>query len=121
MAPFNLGRSVSTHSPYHGRLREGRVGIKKLKSCVRRLEAERVASRALMGWMRSRCGGVAERSGGADGAERRDDTAGASRATGWMISANLEDCQGQSHASTWALGVLTSSPLTSWPCIYHIL
>ena len=28
MAPFNLGRSVSTHSPYHGRLREGRVGIK---------------------------------------------------------------------------------------------
>ena len=23
MAPFNLGRSVSTHSPYHGRLREG--------------------------------------------------------------------------------------------------
>ena len=28
MAPFNLGRSVSTHSPYHGRLREGRAGIK---------------------------------------------------------------------------------------------
>ena len=23
MAPFNLGRSVSTHSPNHGRLREG--------------------------------------------------------------------------------------------------
>ena len=28
MAPFDLGRSVSTHSPYHGRLREGRAGIK---------------------------------------------------------------------------------------------
>ena len=28
MAPFNLGRSVSTHSPYHGRIRQGRVGIK---------------------------------------------------------------------------------------------
>ena len=65
-----------------------------MKSCVRRLEAERVASRALVSWMWSLCEGVAERSGGADGAERRDDTAGAGRAAGRMISANLEDCRG---------------------------
>ena len=81
MAPFNLGRSVSTHSPYHGRLREGRAGI-KIESCVRRLEAERVASRALVSWMWSLCEGVAERSGGADGAERRDDAAGAAERPG---------------------------------------
>ena len=34
MAPFNLGRSVSTHSPYHGRLREGRAGIKIEVVCM---------------------------------------------------------------------------------------
>ena len=51
--------------------------IIKIESCVRRLEAERVASRALVSWMWSLCEGVAERSGGADGAERRDDAAGA--------------------------------------------
>ena len=32
---FNLGRSVSTRSPNHGRLRDGRVGIKKVKSVGR--------------------------------------------------------------------------------------
>ena len=30
---FNLGRSVSTRSPNHGRLRDGRVGIKN-EVCV---------------------------------------------------------------------------------------
>ena len=120
MAPFNLGRSVSTHSPYHGRLREGRAGI-KIEVVCKEVGSGKVASRALVSWMWSLCEGVAERSGGSDGAERRDGTAGAGRAIGRMIPANLDDCQGQSHALTWALGVRTSSPLTSWPCIYHIL
>ena len=81
MAPFNLGRSVSTHSPYHGRLREGRVGIKievvckevgSGVGCVWGLDgldvvpARGIAERSL---------GQTERSGG-DGATGADRAAG---------------------------------------------
>ena len=81
MAPFNLGRSVSTHSPYHGRLREGRAGI-KIEVVCKEVGSGKVASRALVSWMWSLCEGVAERSGGADGVGRRDDAAGAAERPG---------------------------------------
>ena len=83
-------RAECFHSLALPRTPKGREGGDQNLSRGKEVGRGWVASRALMCLMRCRCEGVAVRRGGADEAERRDDTAGAGRAIGRMISANRD-------------------------------